>query len=466
VKKKSEEVITKTVWQYSEPLPQETLEFLQGIAEDYGKVKNYVYGRYSGIRSMNRLVPVYDVLNEMRHCGLRAQLNLPAAYYELAVAEAVTDIRGMWGMLKNKLRDLISANENLSADDRMYLRTVLKINSVFSAILNRQEYERPSKTAKLDIDTNRLNNLLCRLVRKHLRVPKTNSQAGFKVMPTGYHYKEQGLELVSRQARKRIRLPLKDSTTSKRQLHIYVRDDRAVIAIPVDVEIKRKPEAQNVLYAHIGYKDMLTLSTGCVYGQDLNKLVTPETERLNEKNRERRKQYNAYCRSMEEGNLRKAEAIQSNNLGRQKYLRRKQRERERTANYINAELNRLLQEQKPCRIVITKPLIKGGKKLSYAAANRRLTRSFSGYIREKLAYKCRLYGIELEQISPYATASTCSECGAEGKREQYDFICENCGIKIPAALNSARNIENMAGLKPSPLGKGDREAVDEVATQA
>ena len=43
MKKKSEEVITKTVWQYSEPLPQETLEFLQGIAEDYGKVKNYVY---------------------------------------------------------------------------------------------------------------------------------------------------------------------------------------------------------------------------------------------------------------------------------------------------------------------------------------------------------------------------------------------------------------------------------------
>ena len=137
MKKTSEEIITKTVWQYSKPLPPETLAFLQGIAEDYGKVKNFVYGRYSGIKNMNRLAPVYDVLNEMRHCGLRAQLNLPAAYYELAVSEAVTDIRGMWGMLKNKLRDLINANENLSADDRAYLRTVLKINSVFSAILNR-----------------------------------------------------------------------------------------------------------------------------------------------------------------------------------------------------------------------------------------------------------------------------------------------------------------------------------------
>ena len=89
-------------------------------------------------------------------------------------------------------------------------------------------------------------------------------------------------------------------------------------------------------------------------------------------------------------------------------------------------------------------ILKKGKKLPYAAANRRLTRSFGGYIREKLAYKCRLYGIELEQISPYATVFTCSECGAEGKREQYDFICANCGLKLSAALNAARNIEKLA----------------------
>ncbi len=45
--------ITKSVFQYSKPLPQETVDFICGIAEDYGKVKNYVYGRYSGIKSMN-----------------------------------------------------------------------------------------------------------------------------------------------------------------------------------------------------------------------------------------------------------------------------------------------------------------------------------------------------------------------------------------------------------------------------
>ena len=134
----SESTITKTIWQYSEPLPQETMEFLRGIALDYSKVKNYVYGRYSGVKSLNMLTPVYSILNEMRHCGLREQLNLPAVYYELAIADAVTDIKCSWGIVKNKVGEKITANENLNDDDRMYLRTVLKIGSVYAAVLNHQ----------------------------------------------------------------------------------------------------------------------------------------------------------------------------------------------------------------------------------------------------------------------------------------------------------------------------------------
>lgn len=81
----TDNTITKTVWQYSEPLPEETMEFLKGIALDCCKVKNYVYRKYSGIRNLDNLTPVYGILNEMRHCGLREQLNLPAVYYELAI---------------------------------------------------------------------------------------------------------------------------------------------------------------------------------------------------------------------------------------------------------------------------------------------------------------------------------------------------------------------------------------------
>lgn len=141
----SDSTMTKIVWQYSEPLPEETMIFLRGIAVDCCKVKNYVYEHYSGVKNLNNLTPVYTILNEMRYCGLREQLNLPAVYYELAIADAVTNIKCSWGIVKNKVGEKITANENLSDDDRIYLRTVLKIGSVYAAILNRQEYEMPRK---------------------------------------------------------------------------------------------------------------------------------------------------------------------------------------------------------------------------------------------------------------------------------------------------------------------------------
>ena len=436
--------VTKSVFQYSEPLPQETVEFIRGIAEDYGKVKNYVYGRYSGIKNMNRLVPVYDVLNEMRHCGLRAELNLPAAYYELAVTEAVSDIRGMWGMLKNILRERISDNENLTPDDRAYLRTVLKVNSIFSAILNRQEYERPYRTIDLDIDEKKLNNLLRRLVRKYLKKPHIKKNIGFKVTPNGYKYKNGALYLTSRKPRRRICIPVLDSNTSDRQIYISLRGNRALIVIALDVESRKKQAATAVLYAYIGYKDMITLSNGRVYGKDLNKLVAPETERLNKKNKERNRQYVVYARNVEDGKLKKAETIRRNNLGKLKYLRGKRRKRSETQNYINRELNRMLETELPGKIVITK-IVTRRKGNSHAPwVNRRLARTFGGYIRERLAYKCQLNEIELEMINSKGTGLVCSKCGAEGSRDKYDFVCDSCGYRVSAALNSARNIERLA----------------------
>ena len=166
--------ITKTVWQSTEVLPEETMEFLKGIAADYARVKASVYERYSGIGSLGRLASVYDIMTEMRHSGLREQLELPSVYYELAVRDGVRDIKGMWGMVKNKIRTLITANQNLSSDDRMYLRTVLKLDRVYAAILNREEYPMPEKAAGLNLDTaslNCLNNLLRRLTRKYLVKP-------------------------------------------------------------------------------------------------------------------------------------------------------------------------------------------------------------------------------------------------------------------------------------------------------
>ena len=437
----TETTITKTIWQYSEPLPEETMAFLKGIAIDCCKVKNYVYGKYSGVKNLNNLTPVYGILNEMRHCGLREQLNLPAVYYELAIADAVTNIKSRWGIVKNKIGECVTANENLTDNDRLYIRTVLKMNGVYTAILNHQEYEMPRNAQGLDIDMKRLNNLICRLTRRYLTQPQTDCIDSFRISPNGYSYKNGVMRIVCRIPRKRISIPLRDNRMFDRQIQLHIRQNDVALAVPVETKVREHQDYINTIYVYIGSKDMFTLSNEHIYGEALDELTNPETERLAEKNKERRKMYTAYAQSVNNGDTQKAANIEANNLGKHKYDRQKEKEKVRTTAFINSEINRMIKCEKPAKIVITKSVTKNKTKIYAKAANRKMARNFNGYIKERLAYKCKVHSIDLVEISSKHTGTICSVCGEEGTRQGKEFICENCGSKTTIALNSAKNIQ-------------------------
>lgn len=420
------------------------MEFLRGIAADYARVKTKVYERYSGIGSLGRLGSVYDIMTEMRHCGLREQLNLPSVYYELAVRDGITDIKGTWGMLKNKLRTLITANEHLSSDDRMYLRTVLKLDKVYAAILNQEEYPMPEKADGLNLDPgqlNRLNKLLCRLTRRYQMKPAVGRADSFCVSPAGYSYKENALWLVSRIPRRREKLPLKDPKTSTRQIRVCVKEGYAMIAIPTEVKKRSHDDYQNTVYIHLGGKTMCTLSSGMLYGSELGELASEKSQLLMEKNRERSRIRARYRKSLASGDEKKAEEIKENNLGLQKYDRQKKRQQARLETYINAELNRMLETEKPGKIVITRPITINKTRFPYKPSNRKVTESSRGFVRKRLAQKCQVNGIQLTEINSNGTGTVCSNCGAEGKRLAEGFVCGSCGFKSTTALNGARNIE-------------------------
>lgn len=118
--------------------------------------------------------------------------------------------------------------------------------------------------------------------------------------------------------------------------------------------------------------------------------------------------------------------------------------REKTQNYINAELNRMFREEKPGKIVITRSVVKNRAKNYSKTVNRKLARSFRGYIKDQIAFKCRLNAVELVEINSKGTGNVCSNCGEMGKRIKADFICGNCGFRSAIALNSAKNIERLA----------------------
>ena len=129
--------ICKTIHQYNKvPVPKGDMQKLLEIAEDYKTVKNYVYDRFGGIGSLSKIYPGYTVQNEMTKSGLRAQLGMPSVYFYLAVFDALGDIKSQWTRTKSKLQKLLAANQNLTPEEKHYLRFILKVSNAFGAVLN------------------------------------------------------------------------------------------------------------------------------------------------------------------------------------------------------------------------------------------------------------------------------------------------------------------------------------------
>lgn len=434
---------TKSVRQYSQKLPADTMEFLRWLAGVYAKVKKTTYERYGGIGSLGKLTPGYTVLNEMRASGMRQELGMPVVYFELAILDALTAIKSRWGILRDTLKRLAAFHEGFTREDRTYIYTILKWGSVYGAILQGEDYKEPNLVKDLPVDKHRLNNWLRRQTRKHLGKIQVMREDGFTVSPkAGYSYKNGVMRIAGQKPRKRVEIPLRDERRFNRQLHVEVREDYIILTAPVTKESSLPEGWTNEIYVHIGNVDALTLSNGHVYGEGLNKLTDAETERLDRKNRLRSQHRSVGREAQTKGWADKAAAISANNLGTLKYRRQKERNRARTEGFINAALNRMLSEEKPCRIVITHPVKVGKGGRLAKSAQRKLARSFRGFIRDRLQEKCEEYSIELVRIASKGTRLVCSACGEMGRTTaEGRFQCGHCGYEAAASLNGARNIE-------------------------
>ena len=138
------DTVCKIIRQYNKGrIPEEDMQKLLRIARDYADVKDHVYQRYGGIRSISKLYPGYTVQNEMTRSGLREKLGLPSVYFYLAVFDALGDIKSQWSRTKKRVEKNIQANENLVPEERHYLRFVMKQSRCFEAVLTGREIRLP-----------------------------------------------------------------------------------------------------------------------------------------------------------------------------------------------------------------------------------------------------------------------------------------------------------------------------------
>ena len=140
------ESICKIVHQYNkDPVSGEDMEKLREIAGDYAAVKNYVYQRYGGVKSLSKLYPGYTVQNEMTKSGLRESLGLPSVYFYLAIFDALGEIKAQWTRTKSATLNNVNQNQGLSAEEKHFLRYLLKVNNAFESALNGTDMERAAR---------------------------------------------------------------------------------------------------------------------------------------------------------------------------------------------------------------------------------------------------------------------------------------------------------------------------------
>lgn len=427
--------IYKTVYQYNQVSISVTdMERMLEIARDCREVKNYVYDRYSGIRSLPKIYPGYTVQNEMTKSGLRERLGLPSVYFYLSIFDALGDIKSQWVRTKGRVEKNIRNNPNLTAKDRHYLRFVMKQSKCFEAVLAggadpvEGEPDLPAEWRErytavcAEVDTHRLNQYLRRQVRRQLDRPHTEVADGFPVSPKGYRYADHGIYLSMKESRKRLFVPLTDNNQYTTQIYIRLCPEEGNITVNIPIEVKQRHPAGygGEIGLAMGLKCMFVTDKGASYGEKYLEYQAALTDYVREK-------------------LPRHQRNAKNNPGMKKYNAGRVRLEKAMHNYVNLEINRMLETEKPGVIYLPKLPAK-----SKAGFNRRVNATVNmwqrGFIKSRLLQKCRERSIELTEVFGKGISTQCSRCDADGEKKEDMFRCPVCGLELPERQNTAGNV--------------------------
>lgn len=250
----------------------------------------------------------------------------------------------------------------------------------------------------------------------------TEQVSGFAVAERAYRYADHGIYISVKEKRKRIFIPLTDSNRYKSQLYIklYPDQNRIEIKVPVNVTVCMHEDYTNQVAIAFGIFAMFTTDTGHVYGERLGIYQTEYVDWM-------RQQTVVYNRN------------RKSNSGRKKYYAKKKRFEEQMHSYINHEINRFIQTEKPHTIYLVKL-----PKVQSRGVNRRINQVVTmwqrGYIRRRLNQKCKEQSVEITEVLGNDISRECSYCGAKGTKKDGEFICESCGYHIEEKVNTAKNI--------------------------
>lgn len=429
--------ICKSIHQYSNgKISSENMDVLMEIGHGCMVTRNYIYQRYGGIKSLGKLYSGYTIDAEVKAAGFREQIGLPSVYFTASVNRALGDIKIMWAQVKNGINDAANKNERFSPEDRHYIRFVVKVNGCLENILNRKPVSMPEEIqsryesiiAELGDENGQrvrsLNRYICRQTRKRLHKQHTDNATYFTIKKQGYRYGELGGEhgifLATKVNRQRIFIPLTDTNVYDRMLDIKLNSQKRTveIIIPLFVNTRQHEDYTNEIGISLGLWDMITTSTGNVYGSKFGKMQQQ------------------ISRFILKDNYRDDKKSISST---QRYLERKAGMDAALKNYVNRELNRMLAQEKPNTIYMAK--LPRNPRMMIGTGDTHLLRMWKkGFVTERLQWKCQQNRVNVIEVIGKGIGTECSVCGQKGYVKGKSFRCPACGFEESKKVNGARNV--------------------------
>lgn len=432
--------ICKALHQYSKgKISSENMDVLMEIGHGCMVTKNYIYQRYGSIKSLGKLYPGHAIETEVKAAGFRERIGLPSVYFTASVNRALGDIKIMWAQVKSGINDAASKNEHFSPEDRHYIRFVVKVSGCLEGILNGKPVSLPeeiqskyeSVIAKLGDETGQrvrsLNRYICRQTRKRLRRLHTDNATYFTMKKQGYRYGESegehGIFLATKVNRQRMFIPLTDTNVYDRMLDIKLNPQKRTveIIIPLFVNTKQHEEYTNEIGISLGLWDMITTSTGNVYGSEFGKKQQEISQYILKEN---------YQNGRE------------NISETQKYAAHKAKMDAALKNYVNMEINRMLAQEKPGVVYMVKLPRNPGMLMKGSGDTHFLRMWRKGFVTERIQWKCQENGIEIIEVIGKGVSTECSVCGQKGYMKGENFRCSACGFEENKKVNGARNAMN------------------------
>ena len=434
------DTMIKTVKQYSYKLDNNILQELLFIGNKYKSVKNYVYSRFSGINSILLINRHRKIRDEWVKTKFAKQWKLPARYWKLALSEAMGNIKTEWTNIKKRIKEQCKANNNLSNEDKHYINYILKFNDDYYEVLTNKSFEIPKIFKEKNLNYKYLNSLIKRYTRRYKgQIPYSKIGRTFSIDTGLYRYKDGYINITSTKKGRRLSIKLTDNNKYDRTMIVKRIDNKIEIHCPLKIKTKVNHNQENVIGIDKGYKYLFAVSSDEFYGEGLNNILSKETERLNKINSQRNRFWALYNQYLEQNNIKKANAIKENNLGKVKYNHNKKKHDQTVKSYINYSLNQLINIEKPTEIVMENLDFVNWNHRYPKSVKRKLSRWIKGYIRKRLEYKCNYNSIKYTYINPAYTSKVCNVCGSFGRRDGDLFTCPKCG-EIHSDTNGSKNI--------------------------